>query len=933
VELGHVSASQYSLRLTLLTDGGSYSSSTSYTTSDAPQELLVDWQSATAAGANNGTLRLYVDGVERTSLTGRDTDQQTIEHVRLGAVGSIDTGTSGTVYFDDFSSDRGPDGGAPTSTPTSTPIGPTATNTPIPPTATRTPTPAGPTATNTPIPPTNTPTNTPTSTPTSAGGSATSLFADGFESGNLSAWSSSVTGSGDLSVTSGAALVGSFGMQALINDTGGIYARDDSPSNETRYRARFRLDPNSVSIPSGNRFDILETRNSANGAVFRVELGHVSASQYSLRLTVLDDGGSYSSSASYTTSDAPQELLVDWQSATAAGANNGTIRLYVDGVERTSLTGRDTDGRRIEHVRLGAVGSIDTGTSGTLFFDQFQSWGGEGSIPPNGVSPDAVVAAAAPAAAPAVYLPLVGNGQPVAAPAPDLAAQVVTLQTRTLTYGYDGLQRLTSAVESGFSANSYAYGYDRAGNRLSATQNGATTSRSYDAANQVVGWSYDAAGNLLSEGATSYAYDALSRVTSSTRAGVVTTNSYNADGTLVAQTSGETTRYAQDLASPLSQVLRSDGTNYLYGLERLGAQSGGVTTWYVSDALGSLRQTIDNAGNPTARASYDPWGTPQGSSLAPFGFTGELQDAAGLTYLRARWYTPGAGTFTSRDSFAGISEQPYSLHSYQYALSNPVTLLDPTGECATWILGDPNCQFIGWDRIQAGDLEWEDGRAWGGAAVDFTPGVGDIKGLIEAFTGCDIVTGEDLGNWRWLGLLGVSELRNLRHADIIPTRQTRNSVSPTGHYGGGVFSADQKYPYDPREAVVGQVNEASCADAACRMLASTAGSTITRELREGASIEEMRSALIDSSVPVMRTTARRAGDLREYLRRGPVIVGLPVGMYSRHAIVIDSIDNDMVYIRDPLPTPRGSAYAVSIDTFNDVMLFGSSPEMTVLYLN
>ena len=43
------------------------------------------------------------------------------------------------------------------------------------------------------------------------------IFADGFESGNLSAWSASVTDGGDLSVMSGgAALVGGSGLQAVI---------------------------------------------------------------------------------------------------------------------------------------------------------------------------------------------------------------------------------------------------------------------------------------------------------------------------------------------------------------------------------------------------------------------------------------------------------------------------------------------------------------------------------------------------------------------------------------------------------------------------------------------------------------------------------------------------------------------------------------------
>jgi hypothetical protein len=53
-------------------------------------------------------------------------------------------------------------------------------------------------------------------------------------------------------------------------------------------------------------------------------------------------------------------------------------------------------------------------------------------------------------------------------------------------------------------------------------------------------------------------------------------------------------------------------------------------------------------------------------------------------------------------------------------------------------------------------------------AVDVTPVVGDLKGLIEVGTGRDLITGEDLGNWRWaglFGLVGLAEIRLLRNAD------------------------------------------------------------------------------------------------------------------------------------------------------------------------
>ncbi len=90
--------------------------------------------------------------------------------------------------------------------------------------------------------------------------------------------------------------------------------------------------------------------------------------------------------------------------------------------------------------------------------------------------------------------------------------------SRTVTCSYDGLQRLTGATEN--PETTFAYSYDPAGNRTGVSVNGtATASYSYDAADQAVGWSYDAAGNLLSDGATSYSYDALNRLTGASATG------------------------------------------------------------------------------------------------------------------------------------------------------------------------------------------------------------------------------------------------------------------------------------------------------------------------------------------------------------------------------------------------------------------------------
>jgi YD repeat-containing protein len=108
----------------------------------------------------------------------------------------------------------------------------------------------------------------------------------------------------------------------------------------------------------------------------------------------------------------------------------------------------------------------------------------------------------------------------------------VTLQgatTRTMSYSYDGLYRLQTAVETGATTNSYSYTYDRAGNRTRVTVNGLTTNFTYTGANRRTDLSYDAAGNLLNDGTTTYSYDALNRMVS--QGGVA--HAYNGDGVLV----------------------------------------------------------------------------------------------------------------------------------------------------------------------------------------------------------------------------------------------------------------------------------------------------------------------------------------------------------------------------------------------------------------
>ncbi len=198
------------------------------------------------------------------------------------------------------------------------------------------------------------------------------IFADGFESGNLSAWTSSKTNSGNLSVTTAAALRGTYGLQAIIVNTTSIYVRDDTPNNEPRYRARFYFDPNSVTMASGDAHLIFVGKTISGTDVFRVWF-RFSGSVYQVRANLVDNGTTYTSTAYYTISDAPHSIEIDWAAATAAGANDGYISLWIDGVLEQTMSGINNDTRRVDEVRLGPAAGIAASTSGTEYFDAFES--------------------------------------------------------------------------------------------------------------------------------------------------------------------------------------------------------------------------------------------------------------------------------------------------------------------------------------------------------------------------------------------------------------------------------------------------------------------------------------------------------------------------------------------------------------------------------
>jgi len=219
----------------------------------------------------------------------------------------------------------------------------------------------------------------------------------------------------------------------------------------------------------------------------------------------------------------------------------------------------------------------------------------------------------------------------------------------------------------------------------------------YDAANRLasvdgVAYTYDNNGNLLDDGVNTYTYDGANRLTVVSNQSSVVSYRYSGLGDRLQQTvNGQTTTFIMDLASSLTQVL-DDGTNtYLYGNGRIAQESHPApgtshVDYFLTDALGSVRQMTNASGNIVLAKSYDPYGvsnSTSGTNSTSYGFTGEQNDPTGMVYLRARYYAPGAGRFMSRDTWGGDENIPMSYNKWLYAYSQPVNYFDPSGLSTT----------------------------------------------------------------------------------------------------------------------------------------------------------------------------------------------------------------------------------------------------------
>ncbi len=194
--------------------------------------------------------------------------------------------------------------------------------------------------------------------------------------------------------------------------------------------------------------------------------------------------------------------------------------------------------------------------------------------------------------------------------------------------------------------------------------------------------------------------------------------------------------HALDLAASLPQVLGDGANTYLYGLGRIAQQNAGGSEYFLTDALGSVRQLVDASGTIVETEFFNPYGNLLDSSgtLTSYGFAGEWRDGTGLQYLRARYYSPDQGSFITKDPFSGVLAQPTSLTPYQYAFNNPVLRTDPSGEFVDTLFDIASVGYDLYTIVNKNNhgcaVSWSDWAALGldalGLAIPFVPAVGGV---------------------------------------------------------------------------------------------------------------------------------------------------------------------------------------------------------------
>ena len=306
------------------------------------------------------------------------------------------------------------------------------------------------------------------------------------------------------------------------------------------------------------------------------------------------------------------------------------------------------------------------------------------------------------------------------------------------TYNYDNINRVTSMITTmgTTTINTFLYEYDANGNVISESRNGAESEYTYDSLDRLlsvtysdgssVTYEYDALNNRTKETYSNgdvkdYVYDIKYQLKEVKLNGTVTdTYTYNETGAVVSHNDETYTYDEWDRMSGYSDgtntytykydangirtqkndkqyiidinnnvVAETDSTGavtdeILWGHQPLARKTNGSWYYYIYNAHGDVVGLVNDSGTVVNTYEYTPWGEIRSETETvdnPIKYAGEYyDDELDMIYLRARYYNPQNGRFTSLDIEEGEIANPLDMNRYVYCRNNPIKYIDPSGQ-------------------------------------------------------------------------------------------------------------------------------------------------------------------------------------------------------------------------------------------------------------
>ncbi|SRR6266568_4268867 len=263
-----------------------------------------------------------------------------------------------------------------------------------------------------------------------------------------------------------------------------------------------------------------------------------------------------------------------------------------------------------------------------------------------------------------------------------------------------------------------------------------------------VNYSYDANGNMTSDGVNCYTYNdanQLSKVTKCSSGQTVAQYVYDYQGNRIVKKnyvggSLNNTVYSPNKGYETKKLAdnSTQNTTYYYVNDDLVAKKNpdGSKNYYHPDNLNSTSVLTDQSGNVVENTTYYPFGDIRtGGTKSKQLYTGQENDPeTGLDYYNARYYNSHIRRFTQPDTEIADIYNPQNLNRYSYVNNNPLTYNDPTGHFDIPVIG--NILDIGFAIFDAVSVIRDPGNATNRAALALdvaaavVPGVPDGSGEI-----------------------------------------------------------------------------------------------------------------------------------------------------------------------------------------------------------